>query len=140
MKPPVINPRRGEVWRVQLEPARGSEQGKARPMVVLSEPPIGRPTIRLCAPIVHAKPEHLFMAWCIELYPDADNGLTKDSTADAAQTRALDLVRFETRLGKVSEQKLEAITTALILCVGRQPAPPATDQQDDGQAPEKAGI
>lgn len=115
-------PRRGEVWRVQLDPARGSEQAKTRPVVVLSEPPIGRATMRLCAPVVHALPVHLSMGWCAGLLPTAANGLSKDSTADVSQTRALDLVRFEAWLGSVGAPEMEAITTALILCIGRQPA------------------
>jgi mRNA-degrading endonuclease toxin of MazEF toxin-antitoxin module len=46
---PLPNPKRGEVWRVRLNPVQGSEQeGQARPVVVLSEPPTGRPTMRLC--------------------------------------------------------------------------------------------
>lgn len=116
-------PRRGEVWRVQLDPARGSEQAKTRPVVVLTEPPTGRVTMRLCVPVVHALPVHLAMSWCAEMLPTAANGLSKGSTADASQTRALDLVRFEARLGSVSPPDLEAITTALVLCIGRQRAP-----------------
>lgn len=115
-----INPKAGEIWRVQLEPVRGSEQGKTRPVVVMSQPPNGRATIRLCAPIMHLKPEHKVMAWCAEILPDAQNGLTKLSTADAGQTRALDLSRFEARLGQVTEDELESVTMALCLCVGRQ--------------------
>jgi mRNA-degrading endonuclease toxin of MazEF toxin-antitoxin module len=51
--------------------------------------------------------------------PDAQNGLTKDSTADASQTRALDIVRFETLLGSVTEIEMELIADALIQCVKR---------------------
>lgn len=119
---PPQNPQRGEVWRVQLDPVRGSEQGKARPLIVLSEPPNGRSTMRLCAPVVHLKPEHMRMAWCVPLLPDATNGLTKQSTADASQTRALDVVRFENKLGSVSAIKLQAILTALAACVNYTPA------------------
>ncbi len=123
---PAINPRRGEVWRVQLDPVRGSEQGKTRPVVVLSEPPHGRPTMRLCAPIVHFKPEHASMVWCVTLLPDADNGLSKHSTADAAQTRALDTARFVQKLGTVSTAKLELIAEALYHCVKSSPTQPKT--------------
>jgi mRNA interferase MazF len=119
----LFNPRRGEVWRVQLDPVRGSEQGKTRPVAVLTEPPIGRASVRLCAPIMNALPVHGGLFWCVSLLPDASSGLTKNSTADAAQTRALDLVRFEARLGEVGADELDAITAALCLCVGRVPMP-----------------
>jgi mRNA interferase MazF len=124
MTTPTTNPKRGEVWRVELEPVRGSEQGKTRPVVVLSEPPIGRATMRLCAPVMQWKPEHPGYFWCITLPPDADNGLSKQSTADAAQTRALDTVRFVEKIGAISETKLELLAQALCRCVKRPPTQP----------------
>lgn len=89
----------------------------------LSEPPNGRFTMRLCAPIVHCKAEHAGMAWCVPINPDAANGLSKQSTADAAQTRALDTVRFVEKLGTASATKLQAILTALAATVDYTPAP-----------------
>ena len=117
-------PRRGEVWRAQLDPVRGSEQGKTRPVVVLTEPPTGRATMRLCVPVVNAKPEHGLMAWCAPLAPSSGSGLSKDSSADTAQTRALDLVRFGARLGTLTPAEVEAVTAALVLCVGHAPPKP----------------
>ena len=115
--PALPSPKRGEVWRVQLEPVRGSEQGKTRPVVVLSQPPTGRPTMRLCAPIMNRLPVHGAFFWCVAFEPSETNGLTKDSTVDAAQVRALDLVRFESRLGSVTDEEIEAIAAALCQCV-----------------------
>ncbi len=117
----TITPRRGEVWRVNLDPARGSEQGKTRPVLVLSEPPTGRPTMRLCAPFMNAKPEHGALFWCVAFAPDRGSGLAKDSTADAAQVRALDLVRFEARLGKATPDQVELVADAVTACIN----PPA---------------
>lgn len=116
-------PLRGEVWRVSLDPVRGSEQAKTRPVVVLSQPPVGRATVRLCAPVIHHQPGHIAFFWCVTLHPTTENGLSKASSVDAAQTRALDVARFETKLGNLTPGELEAITTALILCVGRLPSP-----------------
>ena len=56
--PETPDPQRGEIWRVNLEPVEGSEQGKARPVVVMSEPATGRASTSLCAPIIHRKPLH----------------------------------------------------------------------------------
>lgn len=122
--PQALTPRRGEVWRAQLDPALGSEQAKTRPVVVLTEPPTGRPTMRLCVPVVHAKPEHGLMAWCAPLVPNSGNGLSKDSSADTAQTRALDLQRFGAQLGTLTRAEVETVTAALVLCVGHAPAKP----------------
>ena len=119
----ILDPKVGEVWQVDLEPVQGSEQGKARPIIVLSEPPTGRVTMRLCAPVIHRKTLHARLFWCAQLRPTPTNGLTKESSADTAQTRALDVSRFQNRLGQITPDELKAITTALCLCVGRVPVP-----------------
>lgn len=119
--PQAPDPKRGEVWRAQLDPVRGSEQGKTRPVVVLSEPPTGRASVRLCAPVMNALPVHGGLLWCIALAPNAANGLTKPSTADAAQTRVLDVVRFENKMGEVTPAEVDLIADALSECVRRQP-------------------
>jgi mRNA interferase MazF len=116
---PMPNPKRGEVWNADLEPVEGSEQGKTRPVIVLSQPPTGRETVRLCAPIMHAKRVHGGLFWCIALAPSAANGLHKQSTADAAQTRALDVVRFQEKLGEVTPDETDLIADALSQCVKR---------------------
>lgn len=120
---PAVNPQRGEIWRVRLESVVGSEQGKTRPVVVLSQPPIGRPSVRLCAIVIGNQPAHSAMSWCILLPPDPANGLTKNSTADAAQTRALDLARFEGKIGEINAPKIDAIKRALLAAVGGAPPP-----------------
>ena len=121
--PETPDPQRGEIWRVNLEPVEGSEQGKTRPVVIMSEPATGRASTSLCVPVIHRKPLHARLFWCVELAPDIANGLTKDCSADTAQTRVLDAVRFEAKLGEVTPGELEAITTALCLCIGRVPMP-----------------
>ena len=114
-----VSPKRGEIWRVQLDPARGSEQGKTRPVVVLCEPPIGRASVRLCAPVMRALPVHGTLFWCVALAPDAANGLTKSSSVDAAQTRALDIERFEQKMGELRADEADLIADALSECVKR---------------------
>ena len=116
-----FNPQSGEIWRVRLDPIVGSEQGKTRPVVVLSQPPIGRPSIRLCAVVTQGQPAHQGMVWCVALLPNAASGLIKESTADTAQTRALDLARFETQIGALDADKMDEIRAALIRAIGGVP-------------------
>lgn len=66
--------------------------------------------------------------------PDDANGLTKASSADTAQTRVLDESRFESRLGELAPEELEAITTALCLCIERVPVPLAPEPTKDSEA------
>ncbi len=120
------NPLRGEVWRVALDPARGSELKKTRPVVVLSAPGLGHATVRVCVPLTGWQPEHRKMSWCQRVAPDVGNGLTKVSTADAAQVRTLDVVRFANKLGTIAPGKLAAIAAAVALVVEYEPPAPAT--------------
>lgn len=118
---PVPNPKRGEIWRAQLDPVEGSEQGKKRPVVVLTEPPVGRQSVRLCAPIMRALPIHGILFWCVSIAPGEANGLSKPSSADAAQTRALDVVRFAQKMGEFTPEQTDLIADALSQCLKRQP-------------------
>jgi len=117
-------PRRGEVWRVELEPIRGSEQDKTRPVVVMSGGNIGRPTVFVCVPITGFQTAHAVLDWYVGIIPDAANGLTKPSSADASQIRALDVERFEAKMGKLTREDMESIAEAVALCVGYKPPTP----------------
>lgn len=113
-------PRRGEVWQVELEPIRGSEQDKTRPVVVMSGGNIGRPTVFVCVPITGYQNVHASLSWYVPIAPDAPNGLTKPSSADASQVRALDVERFEAKLGKLANVTVEAVAAAVAICVGHK--------------------
>jgi mRNA interferase MazF len=50
-----IQPRRGEIWMVDLDPVRGSEIQKKRPCVVISSDAVGKLPVKLVAPITEWK-------------------------------------------------------------------------------------
>jgi mRNA interferase MazF len=116
-------PKRGEVWRVDLAPVVGSEQDKARPVVVMSGAHIGRPSVHLCVPVTGFQNAHAALDWYVLIAPSKGNGLDKPSSADASQTRALDTRRFEIKLGKLASEETESIAQAVALCVGYKPKP-----------------
>ena len=140
MSEPAVKPKRGEVWRVALDPVIGSEQAKTRPVVVMSGGNIGRPAVRVCVPLTGFQTMRLLLAhwrvkevcvpltgfqtthldiqWCVPIAPETTNGLTKPSTADASQIRALDIARFEAKLGKLAKPPVEAVAAAVAFCVG----------------------
>jgi mRNA interferase MazF len=118
--PPHTSPRRGEVWRVDLDPTRGSEQTKTRPVVVMSEQGVGRATMRVCVPITNWQSPHTVMFWCWPLSPDTKNGLGKDSSADASQVRSLDVTRFLGYMGELDALDVEAMVEAVALAIGDQ--------------------
>lgn len=45
------DPRRCEIWRVDLNPARGAEMSKVRPAVVINSSAVGRLPLRLIVPM-----------------------------------------------------------------------------------------
>ena len=114
-------PRRGEVWRVELEPTRGSEQDKTRPVVVMSSDDIGRPTVFICVPITGFQTAHALLDWYVLVAPNSINGLIKLSSADASQVRALDAERFGVKLGKLTREEVASVAEAVAFCVGYKP-------------------
>lgn len=116
-----VDPRRGEVWRVDLEPTRGVEMQKTRPAVVLSSDRLGRLPLRLIVPPTGWNEGYTHLAWMARVEPTVANGLTKPSAADAFQARGASLERFGDRLGVLSEETLARIAKALALTVEYQP-------------------
>jgi mRNA interferase MazF len=111
-------PKRGEVWLVNFDPAVGREIRKLRPAVVVSPDTIGRLPLRLVAPITDWKMQYASYPWFVELPTSSGNGLVKHSGADAFQTKSISLTRFVRRLGAVTADQIEAVASAVALCVG----------------------
>lgn len=124
-KPKIELPGRGQIWRVNLEPTRGSElQKNNRPVLVLSRPGIGTPGVSLCAPITDFKPERdKLRFWRVVIGDNETSGLNKLSCADVSQTRALDVSRFVSQDGKAHPTEVEASAAALAKCAGYIPKP-----------------
>ena len=117
----MINPERGEVWQVDLNPTIGDEMGKRRPVIVISENSVGRLALRVIVPITDWKERYSAFPWMTQLVPDGKNGLSKPSSADAFQIRSLSVMRFVSKLGKLSVADVDAIAEAIVLTVGYTP-------------------
>jgi mRNA interferase MazF len=116
-------PKRGDVWRVSLDPVVGSEQSKTRPVAVMSSSNIGRPSVFVCVPVTGFQAAHIDIDWCVGIVPETSNGLTKPSSADVSQIRALDMERFQEKIGKLTRDDVAAIAEAVAFCVGYEPNP-----------------
>lgn len=115
------DPKRGEVWRVDLEPAIGSEMQKARPCVVVNANNAGRLPLRLVVPLTGWNLVFAGYPWCVQIIPSAVNGLTKPSSADTFQIRSVSLLRMGERLGELPEAEMKAIAQAVAVCVNYKP-------------------
>ena len=108
-----IAPRRGEVWDIDLDPTRGQEIQKTRPAVVISSDAVGKLRVKLIVPITDWKPMFADNIWHVLLRPTPANGLTKDSAADALQTRSVSLERFTRKRGRITQAEMEESVQAL---------------------------
>jgi mRNA interferase MazF len=115
------DPRRGEIWLVDLDPTRGSEMKKTRLVLVISSDAVGVLPIKLGIPITEWQPGFVNHLWHLRLEPDNRNGLTKTSALDVLQLRALAVERFVRRKGSLGAGILREITAALAAVVEHEP-------------------
>jgi mRNA interferase MazF len=110
-------PKRGEVWYVNLGKTVGNEIKKTRPAVVVSSDYIKGLNNKIIIPITGWKDKYSALYWMIRIEPDKINGLTKASAAVSSQIRSVDITRFEDKIGKLTDSKMEDIVAAVALCI-----------------------
>jgi mRNA interferase MazF len=108
-----VEPQRGEIWWVRLNPTVGDEIQKTRPSLVISRDDLASLRLRLVVPITGWKPFFSSIPWLVRLDPSPQNGLVKPSTANPLQTRSVALERFVDKLGSLDEETLELIVLGL---------------------------
>lgn len=109
---------RGQIWTIRFDPSEGDEIQKIRPAIVMTASGAGKIRLQIVVPITGWKPQFERYFWMIQFKPDNQNGLSKDSSADAFQVKSLSVNRFQRKLGSVTEKQLKEISTAIALCVG----------------------
>lgn len=112
-------PQTGEVYLAQLEPVRGSEQGKKRPVIVFQNPNLSRfTTTSLCVPLTTNMKRLGLPGTCY--IRQGEGGLSQEGVALAFQLRALDASRFEKRFGKLSAPAIDSVANAILDAFGIQ--------------------
>jgi mRNA interferase MazF len=111
-------PARGEVWRVRFDPAVGDEIRKVRPAVVVSLPSVGRLRLKIVVPITEWKPYYVNAQWMVRLPATPENGLSKESAADAFQVKSVSEARFVDKLGELTPDEMDDIVAAVAACLG----------------------
>ena len=111
-----VDPKRGEIWMVSLEPVVGQElnsHGFTRPCIVISSDSIRVRAIRTVIPLSSWRERHSGDPLRIPVVKTSTNGLDNDSSADSTQVRTIALERFDYRRGMVTADELEAIVYAV---------------------------
>ncbi len=103
---------RGEVWRADLAPTRGTEQSGVRPVLIVqtdrANPHSPHTIVVPFTTRIRQKllPSHV-------LIPAGEGGLAQDSVALSEQIRVMDHTRLIARLGTLSGQRMQEIGDAL---------------------------
>jgi mRNA interferase MazF len=106
---------RGMIVDVNLEPTKGSETGKIRPCIIVTNN-----TYNLRVPIIQVIPitewnsKKAKIKTNVEINPSSANGLNKKSIADCLQTRPIDHgLRLIKIRGKLEQEIMQKIDLAL---------------------------
>ena len=111
---------RGMIIDVNLDPTLGSETGKIRPCIIVTNDVYNErvPVIQV-VPVTEWSEKKVLIKTNVEIHPSPENGLSKKSIADCLQTRPIDyrhrLVRIR---GKLSAFKIQEIDQSLRIVFG----------------------
>jgi mRNA interferase MazF len=118
MAPPM---RRGDIYWVDLEPARATEADKVRPAVLVSNDAANRTAERLGRGVVTMVPltssTRRIYPYQV-LVPSSASGLAEDSKAQAEQVRSVSTARLRNHAGRLPAPLLADLDRALMLHLG----------------------
>lgn len=109
---------RGDIYLADLDPVRGVEANKRRPVVIVSNDGANTTATRMQRGVVTAVPVtsnvatvHPFQV----LLPADEVGLDRDSKAQAEQVRSISVGRLGPHLGRLTPSLIEQLDGALRL-------------------------
>ena len=105
--------KRGEIWWVDFEPARGSEVKKRRPAIILTDNALNRARRTVVVIPLSSSPNPIAPV----VIPIPSAGLTSIAVVD--QIRAVDKTRLTEKIGVLKESELRALEKSLaqVLCL-----------------------
>lgn len=114
--PNNVDPARGEVWYVNLDPTKGHEQAGTRPALIVSvdtfnNGPAGLVVVLPITSQGKGIPLH------VEIKPP-EGGLTMRSFIKCEELRCISTERLSKRLGTISERTLEAVEDRIKIVLG----------------------
>lgn len=117
----TVDPKRGEVWRLALDPTIGSEISKTRPVVVVSADVLGRLPVRVVIPLTSWQPRFGAHLNKVLVKATTQSGLSNDTAADVVQIRCVSVERFIDRLGRLDAAVVEDIAAGVAVVVEYRP-------------------
>lgn len=114
-------PTRGEIWWCELDPTRGSEIQKTRPVIIVSSASFDRLPMRVVIPLTSWQDKFGTQINKVRIKANKTNGLRNDSAADFLQIRAVALVRLKSQLGRLAPAVLEELAAGIAVAVDYRP-------------------
>ena len=112
--------RRGDIFYADLSPVVGSEQGGVRPVLIIQNDMGNRHSPTVIAAAITSQLNKAKLPTHIELL-DPHCGLTKDSVVLLEQIRTLYKKRLRERMGRLDEEMMEQVDTAIAVSFGLRP-------------------
>ena len=103
----ILLPSRGEIWRVNLEPVLGHEQGRVRPALILSNNIFNHGNVGLVTIVPITTKERPIRAF-LRIDP-SEGGLSQLSFIICDRIRTISRERLGKRFGAVSPQTLAEV-------------------------------
>ena len=107
--------KRGEIWRVNLDPTVGSEIKKSRPCVIVNNDAVGILPLKIIVPLTGWQDKFEKGKWLAPIEASPQNGLRKKSAADTFQVRSVSEIRLIEKIGVLTEAEMKAIEQGLAL-------------------------
>jgi mRNA interferase MazF len=120
--------KRGDIFIADLEPTLGSEEGKERRVLIVSND-VGnlnpRSPVVIAVPITGSiNPKRLKMPMFVPIYPTTQNGQTKPALIDCFQIRVLDKEeRLKEFKGVCEEITMKKVNAAIETCLHLRSCP-----------------
>ncbi|MCF7830581.1 type II toxin-antitoxin system PemK/MazF family toxin [Candidatus Gracilibacteria bacterium] len=100
-----------DIYLVNLNPIKGSEQAGVRPVVIVSGNTMNE-KLEICIVCPISSKEKKY-ASCVPIKKSKSNGLSSNSEIISFQVRTVSKERFGKKLGKITEEQLEQVFSGL---------------------------
>ena len=111
-------PRRGEIYLVTFDPARGHEIKKTRPALIIQNDLGNRYSPVTIVAAITSKVSAVPYPVEVIVSPTKGNGLTAQSAVELSQIRSIDRERLVKRLGILDAATMRKVDQALGISVG----------------------
>ncbi len=112
MPPSKPNYKRGEIWWVSLDPAKGNEARKTRPCLILQND-LGNQYSSITIVVPFLEPKNY--PFVVNVKPTKNNGLDRERGLNFSQLRVVHFSRFGSKLGTIESNYWTDIEEAIAI-------------------------